>query len=891
MARPQISATLQMMTKDVTPPPPPGTQLTARLALKPTSGTMPLATVADSSSSTPATSDSGVVTAPITSRVYDFGDATPTVTKTDASTVPHSYAASGAYKARVTLTDTDGATDFAEVPVDVQVVINPPSNNGIQSTTVDGAGFANGCIIFDRRTGGGRAGHDANALLFGDVYGFAHSADNGDTWSMVNGNAIGRPQLHAIGGIAHPTVKNLCYIYWGSPGAGGVMRSTNGGKSYTPMTSTGEQGKLGAEIAGSEQPRQTGRMIWVDPAGDGGSAQRVFCGTQDGVYLSTDNGKTFARWAMAGCYVTGGEVDPNHTDRCYVVADDHKVGSGLYDLTGINAGNNAGGTGKVSPPGGSFNDAQDVCAEPWLGSSTVTRVYIAAGTGARGGIWDYAPATGAFRDLSPSAIMPADTRCSCVDAVQFDATNMMIWTALGSKSGRQPASNQVGSVSGKGYRNIYRSLTSGSSWDFATRTAQVPYTINNAAGDTWWLGDGNKTWMPDGVYWDASQISIDRAQTSRVMISGRSSPTLTNNATDGTATDASKVRFYPHPSGVGAIAVRAVVANPNKPGDMFVTSNDYGVIHSVGSDGFLSRQPALSVGGGGFAGYYDSNGIGYIGLGPGNPSKYTPGSGDVLSCPTPMSDTAKWSSEGFNGGWDCKGVIAWGTGASRKVLAFFKGASSASHDGLFLRTGAQGAAPASLVQVNDIPTFTVNLALAMVRSPNSGMIYLFHPTAGLYRSATGASGSWTLIDGAGDSANTDGLGSLALASTPTTDTLYVTQNIGGNHDLYRYDGVESGAVNKHNITPTGGNPAVSAPRTICCKPDGSALYLATSLEGARPAEIYKTLNPNLNAPTWTNLTDDAGIYSGQAVLPISMCWTPSWIYVGTLGTGCVMVPA
>ncbi len=95
------------------------TPATARVAVNPQSGGVPLAVTADASGSTPGTN-------PIASYTVNFGDGSTPVGPSSTASWTHTYTSVGTYNVLVMVTDTAGITSSAGASVSV---VNPPSAN------------------------------------------------------------------------------------------------------------------------------------------------------------------------------------------------------------------------------------------------------------------------------------------------------------------------------------------------------------------------------------------------------------------------------------------------------------------------------------------------------------------------------------------------------------------------------------------------------------------------------------------------------------------------------------------------------------------------------------------------------------------------------------------
>ena len=170
------------------------------------------------------------------------------------------------------------------------------------------------------------SGPDANVIYgFGsasDSAGVSKSVDDGQTWQVVNPMPATTGTLIVVA----PTNPNIIY---NAGGSGGVIRSTNGGVSFSarstnlqalpamslavspadenvvyagsigPLFKSTDGGITFAEIGPPGVFR--GRAVAVDPR----NAATVYCVLSDGVYKSSDSGASFAKLAVAVAPWTG----------------------------------------------------------------------------------------------------------------------------------------------------------------------------------------------------------------------------------------------------------------------------------------------------------------------------------------------------------------------------------------------------------------------------------------------------------------------------------------------------------------------------------------------------------------------------------------------------------
>src|SRR5579872_3137263 len=132
-------------------------------------------------------------------------------------------------------------------------------------------------------------------------------------WRPIGPTRAGRAR--ALAGV--PSQPNVFYIGFDD---GGVWRSTDYGSTWTPIFDQEPIGSIGAIAVPLTNPN----IVYV---GTGGGIIRPDLATGDGMYKSTDGGKT---WTHLGLHdsqmIANIEVDPRDPDRLFVAALGHPYG-------------------------------------------------------------------------------------------------------------------------------------------------------------------------------------------------------------------------------------------------------------------------------------------------------------------------------------------------------------------------------------------------------------------------------------------------------------------------------------------------------------------------------------------------------------------------------------
>ena len=137
-------------------------------------------------------------------------------------------------------------------------------------------------------------------------------------YSDMHWRSIGPPRAgraRALSGV--PSQPNVFYIGFDN---GGVWRSTDFGSTWTPLFDNQPTGSIGAIAVAPTDPN----IIYV---GSGAGIIRPDLATGDGMYKSTDAGKTWTHLGLRDSLMIANiEVDPTNANRLFVAALGHPYG-------------------------------------------------------------------------------------------------------------------------------------------------------------------------------------------------------------------------------------------------------------------------------------------------------------------------------------------------------------------------------------------------------------------------------------------------------------------------------------------------------------------------------------------------------------------------------------
>src|SRR6266852_7228248 len=132
-------------------------------------------------------------------------------------------------------------------------------------------------------------------------------------WRMIGPFRAGRTV--AISGV--PGQSNVFYM---APNNGGVWKTTDYGRTWNPIFDDQPTGSIGTLAVAPSNPE----VIYV---GSGEGLQRPDLSTGDGVYKSTDGGKTWRHLGLRDAQqVPQIAVDPRDPDRLFVAVLGHPYG-------------------------------------------------------------------------------------------------------------------------------------------------------------------------------------------------------------------------------------------------------------------------------------------------------------------------------------------------------------------------------------------------------------------------------------------------------------------------------------------------------------------------------------------------------------------------------------
>jgi photosystem II stability/assembly factor-like uncharacterized protein len=153
---------------------------------------------------------------------------------------------------------------------------------------------------------------------------FAQSYFDALKWRMIGPHRGGR----TVGAVGVPQQPNVFYI---GVNNGGVWKTTDYGHTWKPIFDDQPTGSIGDVAVAASNPN----VIYV---GSGEGLQRPDLSVGDGMYKSTDAGKTWTHLGLDNVQQIGGlAIDPTNENRVFVAALGHPYGPnterGIYRTT------------------------------------------------------------------------------------------------------------------------------------------------------------------------------------------------------------------------------------------------------------------------------------------------------------------------------------------------------------------------------------------------------------------------------------------------------------------------------------------------------------------------------------------------------------------------------
>jgi photosystem II stability/assembly factor-like uncharacterized protein len=416
----------------------------------------------------------------------------------------------------------------------------------------------------------------------------------GMKWRMIGPHRAGR----TVGAVGVPQQPNVFYI---GPNNGGVFKTTDYGRTWFPIFDDQPTGSIGDIVVAPSNPN----VLYV---GSGEGLQRPDLSVGDGIYKSTDAGKTWTNIGLKDAQQIGGlAVDPTNENRLFVAALGHPYGPnterGIYRTTDggktwekvLYKDENTGAIQVTIDP----QDPKIVYADLWAG---------------RQGPWE----NGAWNGPESGLYKSVDGGTTWKKLTKGLPTTQQGLGRIGFGIAPSDPNRLYATVDAGAPGGIYRSDDAGESWqriqtdarlwgrgaDFAEikvdpKNADIVYDANVV---TWKSVDGGKTWnafrgAPGGD--DYHRIWINPNEPNIILIASDQGAIITVNggATFSSWYNQPTAQFY-HVSTDNAFPYN-VYSGQQESGSVGIASrgNDGGITfrewHSVGAEeyGYVAPDP------------------------------------------------------------------------------------------------------------------------------------------------------------------------------------------------------------------------------------------------------------------------------------------------------------
>ncbi len=292
------------------------------------------------------------------------------------------------------------------------------------------------------------------------------------------------------------------HTFYMAPVNGGVWKTTDAGRTWTPVFDDQPSGSIGSLAVAPSDPN-------VVYAGSGEGLHRPDLATGDGVYKSTDAGKSWTRLGLRDAQqIPRIDVDPRSADRVFVAALGHPYGPneerGIFRSTDggrtfqkvLYKDENTGGNDVDIDP----SNPDTVYATMWEERQGPWENAVWAGTG--GGIFKSTDGGATWKALTNG--LPAVVQANL--AICYSNPKRLYATVA--------YANEPGSSASRGATGIFRSDDAGETWTRITTDSRpsgrigggdlpmpLPDTKNPdriimASTVSWYSTDGGKTWAP-----------------------------------------------------------------------------------------------------------------------------------------------------------------------------------------------------------------------------------------------------------------------------------------------------------------------------------------------------------------------------------------------------------
>jgi hypothetical protein len=421
-----------------------------------------------------------------------------------------------------------------------------------------------------------------HVVVVTDVSGIFYSENGGTTWIPANNAAgTGGSDLRVASIQWHPTTPGLVFALFGdcSPGSGGMMKSTNYGKSWTKVSNTptvcgNQAGKYGVSNGGS-QPRTVGRLMGLDTTNG-----YIYVGTfSQGVMRASLN--DLSNWQTVGLgpntqgqgkfYIRGLTVDDKDPSVVYVATHDgNETDDGDGRIWRIRNANTSPIVEKL--PISPINSEELLSLDGNLYS-------VNAAPGVQGGVSRLATSRTVSTTSAFKSISGLDHSKSC--ATLAYPGSCTVWFSIDGYVNNGVTTLWVGASHagkiGETYRPVWKGVSSSGFGSDDGSWNSFPVTKANIKNDIlgplvgWWRLPNN--WATPGLdpSYDVGSIDAGNKDSDPKFLAGQTAPWRSVNGGQD---------WYPSLDGFLNLVNREVMVDPNNPSKIYNTNVDYRMFES-----------------------------------------------------------------------------------------------------------------------------------------------------------------------------------------------------------------------------------------------------------------------------------------------------------------------
>jgi hypothetical protein len=738
------------------------------------------------------------------------------------------------------------------------------AGNGWRGSGLTGGGFVN--MVSYSPTDDATKPDSLRMVSVTDVSGIFYSPNGGTTWYPANGTAYSSGgDLRAASVEWHPSTPGLVYVLFGDCTPGGIMRSTDYGKTWTrfnggPYVCGNQAGKFGVSM-GQSQPRTVGRLMGID-------AQNgfIYAGSFDGGVMRASL-NNLSSWTTIGLgkgtqgqgkfYIRGLTIDDQDPTVVYAATHD---GTQTDDSDGrIWRIRNANSIPIVEKLSDSPKNSEELL-------SLDGNLYaVNAATGVQGGVHRLPNARSVSVSTSFRALDGIDQSKSCAN-YSYPGSCTTWFSIDGYKNNGVTTlwvgASKIGKV-GETYPPVWKGVSqTGFSSDDGTWSA-YPNTKASIKNDIlgplaeWWRLPNN--WATPGLdpAYDFGTIDAGKSDADVKIFAGQ---TAMWRSTD------QGVTWYPSLDGFLNLVNREVMVDPNNPNKIYQTNVDYKMFES--EDNLINGESIGKISG------MEQDGWSLALDATTNPTTVYLGLGDrdenIKGQLWRRDDSGAWTridDNVFSGLRPTSLAVARDASNQPVVIA------GVQESGLWRKVGTS-----SWTKLN-IPSPTTGKNILMGQGSNRAdmrvaadkkTFYLYDRATGVWRGDNYGT-AWTRIYAAPNSTNAETVGYLRPHPTDVK-TIFISDTNG----VHRVSNANTATKDAATVTRISGTISNTGAMAIGAK--NTIFFVTRPTPSSRPT-VYRG-DYSVTQPTWTDIGSD--YVKNYAIRVVTMDVSPNGsLYLST----------